>query len=154
MRYTGDLSFFGGAEQTQILDTLRGDQYEIELTITDGEDPPSNIDAEQYSATAVAEFYKVDVTITGRGDAQRANITRMEEYNKTNRTLAIRTAGSGTSKKFYVQIPEDLAEEEDTADVNATEGVLLAGIYFRTNNGETFAVKQGFRIGVLVRHSV
>ena len=156
MRVSGIAQYLGGADNVNAISLIRGEQINYQGVVREQAEAPAvgnPIDIAAFTISAVAEFYTADVAITGSGRTATATISGFASSTKADATLTVTKATDTSTGAFTITIPQDLAVDSDTADLDATTGVLVAVIYITYNDGGNPATIRKSRVLAFIRHS-
>ena len=150
MRLSGIEQYLGGADNVAARSLIRGEQITYEGVVDNN---GVAIDIADWTISAVAEYYTATVAITGSGSRATATVSELMDNSKADKVIAITKNDDTTTGKFSITLPEDLVDEADTANADASSGVILAAIYITYNSGGVTPTIRKSRMIVLVRHS-
>ena len=105
MRISNIKEFLGGADNVYARELLRGEQIIYDGIIQDSDGNP--IDITSYQLSAVAQFYRGNVTITGGRSGETATITNFAPFDpaKADVPLTVTKANDPSTGRFTVLIP-------------------------------------------------
>ena len=150
MRVSNIGQYLGGASNVAAREVIRGEQLVYRGTVSrDG----TALDIADFTISATAEFYTAGVTIRGSGNSASATIDSLVASTKADATLTVTKEVDTSTGQFSVVIPADLADDADTANIDADQGVLLAVVYIEYNDGATVPTIRKSRLVVIVRHA-
>ena len=161
MRVSGIESYLGGADNVNALSVLHGEQLNFSGTVQD--ENSMAMDITDFTITAVAEFYRATVSITGSGSRATAAVSALEpalqnadntmavaDYTFDTNDIEITDAATG---RFRVTIPADIVAADEVQGADATTNILTAVIYLTYNDGAASPTIRKSRVLVFFRHA-
>ena len=150
MRVSNISQFLGGADNVAAREIIRGEQLVYQGTVSSN---GAALDIADFVISATAEFYTANVTISGGRGEPTASVESITAHSKPDTTLTVTKDSDTSTGKFTIIVPEDLADDSDTAAIDAENAVLLAVVYITYNDGATVPTIRKSRLIVIVRHS-
>ena len=148
MRISNISDYLGGASNVVARSLIRGEQIHFNGIVTES-DGTTPIDIADWTVSSVVEFYKGDATVGRSG----ATITNLVAFEKDDTTLTFTKAADTSTGVVTLTVPADLVSDDDTAELDASTGIIMPVAYLTFNSGGTNPTIRKSRAVFIIRHS-